>query len=395
MLAVCTTFPASTETFVRRDLESLAAAGVDVRVASLWGGGGMFHGKPVLRMAWWDWPALLWRVPLALARSARARAILRAWRARPPSSLNQLENLAGFAFGITLAARRPFPVDVVHAVWCGGPAAAGWVHAALTGVPFTTGAHAYDIFEGGGDWFLQQKLTAAAAVHCSSETAGRRAARTGARPGSVHVVRRSLPDLPAWRPPREGPLRPLRLVCIARLIPKKGHAAQLRILQALHAAGVAFEMRWLGDGPLRDELVFAVHEAGLEQCVGLAGHVPESEVRGHLAWADALLFTGITAPDGDRDGTPNAVLEAMASGVVVFTSRGEGVTEAVREGDTGFVAEVDQVDAWAAKLRVFAEAPEKVADVSRRARAWVERECSPSVVGPALAAVLREAAERR
>lgn len=393
VLVVCTTFPVPTETFVRRDLESAAACGVEITVASCWGGGGEVGGRPVLTMRPFDRLALLWRVPWALVVSAEARRIARLCTAWPPSRLSFLENLAGFACGLTLAARG-VRADVVHAAWAGGPAAAALAFRALTGTPYSTGAHAYDLFQYGGDWLLGPKLASAARVHTSTEAAARKAAAAGARAGALRTIRRSLPRPPAWRAPRRGPVT-LRLLSVARLIPKKGHAAQIAILRELARAGVPFEARWAGEGPLRGALERALRGAGLAERVRLLGHVSEEDVRGLLAWADALVFTGVTAPDGDRDGLPNAVLEAMAAGVVVFATRADGLCEAVRDGDTGCVFNPDEPVVWAERLAAFAADPSAWSSLAERARRWVERETAPESVGAALAQMFREAAAER
>jgi colanic acid/amylovoran biosynthesis glycosyltransferase len=156
---------------------------------------------------------------------------------------------AGFACVYARSFRRN-PPGLIHAAWSGAPATAAWLLWRLDGHRFTTGAHAYDIFEHGGDWWLKEKLDAAVFVHTSTEVARDAlvASRGRGGQGRVHPQRPGAaagPEAPALLAPSAPPARS------ARLVEKKGLDRQLRIYAALKAAGVDFEARIVGDGPLR------------------------------------------------------------------------------------------------------------------------------------------------
>jgi len=165
---------------------------------------------------------------------------------------------------------------------------------------------------------------------------------------------------------------PLQLVCVARLVEKKGLDHQLRVYAALHAAGVPFEARIVGGGPLLPELEKRAGHLGIAASLTFTGHLPHHEVWSQLAWADVLLHTGVIAPSGDRDGLPNVIPEAMSVGVLVITSPVAATTEAVTQGVTGLVVPVESTEVWVSALRrlstddVFAE------KLRRAARIWVE-----------------------
>ena len=65
---LCTTFPKPTELFIQREVSSLRALGVNLRVYSLWGGGGEFEGMPVVSFPKWKLITLLWRIPVNACR---------------------------------------------------------------------------------------------------------------------------------------------------------------------------------------------------------------------------------------------------------------------------------------------------------------------------------------
>lgn len=370
-----TTFPKTSEAFLQRDVAAMQARGVNLRLYSLWGGGGRFRGTPVQTLPrWWFFAALLWWIPYEAARRPDLlwELIVNTLGRRAPSALNFWENMlgAGFAACFVHSFRRD-PPNLVYAVWTGAPATAAWLIWRLTGIPYGTGAHAYDLYEHGGDWWLMEKLALARFVHTSTEMGRRTLVERGADAAKVTVIRRGLETFPALKPLR-APRRPLRLVCVARLVPKKGLRVQLKVYAALRTAGLDFEARLVGRGELRVELERAVAELGLARRVTFTGEVLPAEVWEHLGWADVLLHTGVVSPTGDRDGLPNAIAEAMAVGTLVLTSSTAAATEAIQDEATGLVVDVNRPEDWVAALRRLAEDDALAERLRAAARRWAE-----------------------
>ncbi len=165
---------------------------------------------------------------------------------------------------------------------------------------------------------------------------------------------------------------PLRLVCVARLVEKKGLDHQLRIYAALRAAGLSFAARIVGDGPLRPDLEKLAGRLGVAADVTFTGQLPQHEVWTQLLASDILLHTGVIAASGDRDGLPNVIPEAMAIGVLVVTSPSAATTEAVEDGVTGLVAPVESPQAWVAALRRLSADDALAESLRAAARTWVE-----------------------
>jgi colanic acid/amylovoran biosynthesis glycosyltransferase len=369
-----TTFPKNTETFLQREIIAMKAHGVGLRLYSLWGGGGSFRGLPVARFNKWRLLTLLWLIPLEARRRPEVlRQLLRGlFTRRAPSWLNFWENMLGAGFAcVHLREFRANPPALVHAAWGGAPATAAWLLWRVDGHRFTAAAHAYDIYEHGGDWWLKDKLEQACFVHTSTEMGRRSLLERGLAADRVICIHRGLDRLPPLKALRASRV-PLRLICVARLVEKKGLDHQLRIYAALRAADVAFEARIVGDGPLRASLEKLAGHLGIAANVAFTGHLPQHDVWNQLEWADVLLHTGVVAPSGDRDGLPNVIPEAMAAGVLVVTSPAAATTEAVAHGRSGFVVPVEATADWVSALRrlstddVFAE------KLRGTARSWVE-----------------------
>lgn len=369
-----TTFPKNTETFLQREITAMRTHGVRLRLYSLWGGGGSFRGLPVARFNKWRLLTLIWLIPYEASRRPEVlqQLLHGLWTRRAPSWINFWENMLGAGFAcVHLREFRRRPATLIHAAWGGAPATAAWLLWRADGHRYTAAAHAYDIFEHGGDWWLADKLRHAAFVHTSTEMGRRALLGRGLPPDQVVCIRRGLDRLPLVKPLRAS-RSPLRLVCVARLVEKKGLDHQLRIHAALKAAGVPFAARIVGEGPLRGELERMAGALGVAAEVAFTGHLPQHEVWEQLEWADGLLHTGVIAPSGDRDGLPNVIPEAMSAGVVVITSPAAATTEAITDGKTGVVAAVDQPAQWVAALRRLAADDVWAEDLRRHARTWVE-----------------------
>ena len=322
----------------------------------------------------WRLLELFWIIPwVALTRWDVFGILIRGlFTRKAPSWLNFWENMLGAGFaGVFYRAFRRNPPDLIHAAWGGAPATAAWCLSRMNGHRYSAAAHAYDIYEHGGDWWLNEKLADALFVHTSTEMGRVSLRERGIDETKVHVIRRGLDRFPVLKPLR-AQRSPLGIVCIARLVEKKGLDHQLRIYAELKKNGFDFAARIVGDGPLQPTLERMIAEQGLGDLVTLTGHLPQTEVWRQLAWADVLVHTGVIAPSGDRDGLPNVIPEAMAAGTLVVTSPVAGTTEAIGQEVTGLVAEVTEIAAWEKALRRLATDDVLAGRLQLAARAWVD-----------------------
>lgn len=369
-----TTFPKSTETFLQREIIAMKNHGVALRLYSLWGGGGSFRGLPVTRFNKWRLLTLLWLIPCESYRRPEVlRELLRGlFTRRAPSWLNFWENMLGAGFACVFAREfRRNPPALVHAAWGGAPATAAWLLWRMDGHRYSAAAHAYDLYEHAGDWWLNEKLQPAAFVHTSTEMGRRSLIERRLPPDKIHCIRRGLDRLPAMKRLRSA-RAPLHLISVARLVEKKGLDLQLRIYAALRAAGVPFAARIVGEGPLRSSLEKLAGHLGVADCVTFTGHLPQHEVWSQLEWADVFLHTGVIAASGDRDGLPNVIPEAMSIGVLVVTSPTAATTEAITQGVTGLVAVPTATDDWVSALRRLSTDDSFAEKLRAAARRWVE-----------------------
>ena len=391
ILYVTTTFPLYSETFIQREVRALRELGADLRIVSMHNGEREFEGLAVDRFSKWELIHVLWRLPWIMI--SRWKAFREWWTTlfteRPPSALSFWENMLGM--GVALLRERSvreLQPDIVHCVWSGGPGAFGWANSLLVGTRFSVGAHAYDVFDHGGDWLLNSKLDPAVLIHTSTRSAYEELIKRAPK-SKIRLIRRGLNRFPEMAPLRSDRSR-LRIVCVARLVEKKGFPYQVEIYEAMVRAGIDFEARIIGEGPERERIESDLKERGLAGRVSLSGRLSQPETMERIAWADALIHTGIIARNGDRDGLPNVIPEAMSSGTIVVASPVSGVVEAIEDGVTGLLAEVGDANRWIGSFRRIQNEDALCESLRAMAREWVEREFSAKRNSGRLLAALSE-----
>jgi len=147
-------------------------------------------------------------------------------------------------------------------------------------------------------------------------------------------------------------------------VPKKGFGDLLTALARLSADGVAWRAHLVGGGPLLDDLQDQKARLGLDD-LEITGALQQVEIRHLLDQADVFVLPCIPAPDGDVDGIPVSLMEAMAAGCPVISTRVSGIPELLKNGDAGLLVEPDSPTELAAALIRLASEPDLVGRLSR------------------------------
>ena len=350
------TFPRSTETFVRRELKALWDAGCQPRAFSLWGGASLWNGIGVELFPKHKLLTLFFWLPYwAFARPKEFGQTLKfLWNKACPNLQNFNETFLGLGFALVEANnfhRKNF--SLVHGVWATMPATAAFAIHKLVGIPFSMGAHAYDLFRKGGDWLLPMKLESASFVRTSSKSSASRLSQLGVPEIKIKLIRRGLETFSPRNSFELHCTGKLKLIAIGRLVPKKGYFHMLRIALELSRVQVPFELEIIGDGALEKRIQAEIIRFGLHENVFLLGAKKEEEVRKSLLLADAFIFTGIIDVQGDRDGIPNVIPEAMEAGCLVISSKNAGASEAFTDSVSGFSLDPDTPMEWVELLKDF------------------------------------------
>ncbi|HEY9767604.1 MAG TPA: glycosyltransferase [Coleofasciculaceae cyanobacterium] len=163
-----------------------------------------------------------------------------------------------------------------------------------------------------------------------------------------------------------------RLVSISRLVEKKGIEYGIRAVAKLAKIKPDLEYNIVGDGLLKPKLQELIQELNVGNLVKLLGWKQKTEVIDILNNSHVLLAPSITAKNGDREGIPVALMEAMAMGLPVISSLHSGIPELVADGISGFLIPERDVEGIAAKLNYLIEHPEMWPRMGKAGREIVE-----------------------
>jgi phosphatidylinositol alpha-1,6-mannosyltransferase len=164
------------------------------------------------------------------------------------------------------------------------------------------------------------------------------------------------------------------IVCVSRLVPRKGQDTLIAALPAVSAAlGRPATLLLVGDGPYRRQLEQAAQRLGVAAQVRFTGPVPAGELAAHYQAGDVFAMPCRTRRAGlDVEGLGIVFLEASASGLPVVAGSSGGAPEAVRDGETGFIVDGRDVAAVADRLIVLLAEPDRAAAMGAAGRSWVQ-----------------------
>ncbi|HPT96485.1 MAG TPA: glycosyltransferase family 4 protein [Armatimonadota bacterium] len=387
-------FPSLSETFILREMLDLVDRGVPLRIYAL--------KRPRSGRRHADCARLMERVTyrprrgsiqwlaghaaMALARPGDyTRLLARALRETGSSRYRLRERLVAFDAAVGLA-RTPFAGRIrhLHGHFAGVPATVARYAAELLGggregpaSRYSFTAHAQDIYVGGQKdrAGLEANLRGAAFVVTCTGYNREHLIREhlGVPAEKIHRVYHGI-DTRRFAPAKERGTGPAQILAVGRLLPKKGLHHLVAACGALRERGVAFQLIVAGDGPERDRLERLAAGHGIAGNTTFLGEVVQEELVAVYAQADLFALPCVVTPEGDRDGLPNVILEAMASALPVVSTRVSAIPEAVEDGVTGLLVPPGDVDALAAALEKLIRDAGLRQRLGEAGRARVERD---------------------
>lgn len=207
----------------------------------------------------------------------------------------------------------------------------------------------------------------AALFVCVSQFVRDRLEVLGFPAAKLRVIRLGVELQPLVEAPQ--PVEPPQVVFVGRFIEKKGIPHLIEAARLLAAKGRPVGVTLVGDGPQAGALK---QQARGIPGITFTGWLPSHEVRRHVRGALALCVPSVVSRDGDTDGLPTVILEAMAEGVPVIGSRQAGIAEAVDDRATGLLVPPGDAQALAAAIETLVASPEQRRDMGLAARRAVE-----------------------
>lgn len=225
----------------------------------------------------------------------------------------------------------------IHCHFATYPSTVGLMLAEICGSGYSFSCHARDLFVDTVP-LLPRKLREADFVTVCTRQGQERLQRNHALTtrDKLHLIRHGVDTGRLTQARRVSHPVPL-LLAVGRLVEKKGFPFLLQAAAVLAGHGMHFELVIAGEGPQRDELERLTGGLGLRDKVIFAGALSQEDLAHVYRRAEVLCVPSVVAPDGDRDGLPNVILEAMAYGVPVVASNLPAIAEAVRHEETGLL----------------------------------------------------------
>lgn len=326
-------FPRRSETFALNELAALKGAGVLHAVFATKAGDGLAPHEDALELL----PDVTW----LSAGDARAQA----------------EEIVHHVRG-----HEPL---AIHGYFAHTPAEVAECAAARLRVPFTFSVHARDARKVGASELRDRARRAAAVVTCNSDA--------HATLHGLGVQAQLVPhgvNLSRFGFAASQPGAPLRVLAVGRLVPKKGFDVLLR---ALALARTPWTLDVAGDGPEREALARQASALEISERVRWLGTVTHEQLPQLYRECHVVVVPSVVDGTGDRDGLPNVVLEAMASGRLVIATPVGAIPSAVRDDETGWLVPAGDPNVLSHRIEAVANSSNVVGRLAASGRAYVER----------------------
>jgi colanic acid/amylovoran biosynthesis glycosyltransferase len=289
--------------------------------------------------------------------------------------LNLKKTIAAFSFALgwypTLRAKPE--IDWIHADFGKGTATVAFFLSELLQRPFSFKVHAFDIYDHrleNVDLLKQIKIKRAGLIfsehnygkqkllESSSDADKIKVNYTAVRPGDFRAI--------APNPTSK------RFVALGRLVEKKGFAVLIEAAALLKREGQSFTVDIYGSGPEQKALSALIRVNQLEQVVQLKGRYQNEDLPAILTDCIAMVMPSVVDRNGDMDGVPTVIYEAMALGRAVIASDLSGIPEIVQDGQTGYLVTASSVEDLAAKMMLCLADPEKAVAMAKAGRELIE-----------------------
>lgn len=376
-------YPVLTETFIDREIGQVIGRGVDLEIVSIRRPQGVLSPSQLAmadRVRYLlpaSLPGLFLAHLISVVRRPRTYFGLLLWLLTRPHPSGRFRSVLHFATGIYAAwALRDRRGVHIHAHFIDRAATVALVAARFLDTTYSVTAHAREIYV--RPVLIRERMAGAAfVVTCTEYNRRHLAAQVAAPGGGPRMVRiyHGL-ELTQFAPSerRGAEARDSLLLAVAQLMERKGLRYLIQACRLLVDRGIPVRCAIVGDGPMRADLDHLIQDLDLGGVVQLIGPLSYPDVREYYRRAHAMVLPCIVTSDGDRDGIPNAILEAMAEGLPVVSTAVSGLPEVVRDGETGLVVPQRDATAIADAVQRILMNPDLALRLAEEARALVVRE---------------------
>jgi len=305
------------------------------------------------------------------------------------------------AMGLPLERSRSYDALIAH-FGPQGVLAQGLREMGVLEGPLVTFFHAYDLTSaprrvGRG---MYERLFECGDLHLAISQRGAALLRELGAPSDRVGVHHMGVDVQVFSPAARArsvgdPDRPFRIVSIGRLVAKKGFDVSLRAVARARARGVPIDYSIYGSGPLDAHLRRLIEQLGLRANARLEGAASRSRLVDALNGSDVLVSPSVTSRDGDEEGIPMVLMEAMASGLPVVATRTGAVAELVEADESGLLVREGDADGLCDAMCRLREQPELARRLAHAGRERVLQDFNEAEQGRRLVTLVSTLREKR
>jgi colanic acid/amylovoran biosynthesis glycosyltransferase len=378
--------PSLSATFVTNEIWTLEAMGEEIHPYSIHRPHHKAHGEKAAELAA--------RTPIVYEKSMGRNLLDLGWtavhhkRSMVTASLQLIGDI--FKTGIIRIESMKLIYQFIHAAWLSRdlrrknvehlhihfahvPTQIGMYAAALAGIPFSFMAHANDIFE--RPLLIKEKIKRSHRTISISSFNIDIMANYGGDRQKIDIVRCGVDSTADTIKENDKNVHgPFVIGTLGRLVEKKGIDTLIRSAETLKRKKIDFQVQIAGDGPLHDQLIKQVEAAHLTQEVIFLGALPHSQVLEWMKTLDAFVLAGKKDSNGDMDGIPVVLMEAMNFGIPVVSTRLSGIPELVIHDETGLLCDPENDKQLAIALIDISKSKELVQRLTEAAKQHIINE---------------------
>ena len=339
-------YPSITETFIHNEIEQLQRKGVNISILSVTHKCLRKHGQvesnyiSILKNIYF-----LLVLPFAHVwilykyNTAYRRLLQQILKEKEKNRKLQLKSLISASVFVFLLRKNHF--ELIHAHFINSPSFIGIFMSEFIKKPFSCTAHANDIYLSGKESIKYVYDKASFMVTCTAfnKTHIEKTLEAGHLEKLYHIYHGI--DLETWRnnkPTRiTDPNHKVKILSIGRLVPKKGFHILLNALKMIRNENSKFECLIIGDGHLRGSLNEQIISGGMTEYVRIEPSLPNKDLKSFYECFDIFVLPCIQTENGDIDGLPNVLLEAMAMGLPIISSMLSAIPELVEHNHSGLL----------------------------------------------------------
>lgn len=334
------------ETFVLTEILALKQSGTDVLIIPRDKGKNIFHKEAMsliedtLNIPWFNIKIFLTLLKFIFTRPKDLFNIFYIAILKTKNLKISLKNLIILPKSLYLSNALKGKVSHIHAHWASTTATVAYIVSRVTGIPWSFTAHRWDISENN---LLKEKCKSASFVRAICNE-GRDEILDIIRDNSFNhkilVIHMGVKMPINKNSENPSPLKPFTILCPANLVVKKGHKYLFEACKILSEKNIKFKCLIAGDGPLENELRDLVTNLTIKKYIEFLGRLSHDELLDlyRTGKIDTVVLPSIITTDGEKEGIPVALMEAMSYGIPVISTNTGGITELI-ENSCGIIVE--------------------------------------------------------